>query len=227
MPENIKMSENQKKIWNSAKNAAEKQGKKDDYAYIMQIYKNMSGIKKEASAGDLTRRIANKLKNIATFKDLIRATREKTLFDSQSVLRLKDKGFNQSSEIADLARTRRKLDDFIDMETNKMNSLNKYTGQNKDLNEKVKSALSEAKGNPDLFNKSNFARKKEIKRVQDAINDLKEAREELSNRIDQHRDNLGAKWNNSVGAVTGLYGVPIIGGYHGLKKIKGDKNKET
>lgn len=43
MPANVVKSERDEKLWNKAKKKAKEQGKGEDYAYIMGIYKKMKG----------------------------------------------------------------------------------------------------------------------------------------------------------------------------------------
>lgn len=176
---------------------------------------------------NLAKSIAEKLKNIATFKNVLRVSKEKSLFDSHSVLNLKNRGFNDSSEMADMARTRRKLDDLIDLKEQQMNNLNRYGGVNEKLHDKVKSLMQRAKETPDDLNKARRENQKRIKEIKDTLDELNDGRDELSKRIDGHRDALQTKQNNAIGAVVGLYGAPIAGGYYGIKKIKGDKNEEA
>jgi len=47
MPNNVVKTKKQEKLWKKAEKIAEKQGQKENYAYIMGIYKKMGGLKKE------------------------------------------------------------------------------------------------------------------------------------------------------------------------------------
>lgn len=237
MPNNVVMTKRQEDLWEKAKSQAEKQGQKENYAYIMGIYKNMGGLNKTAAVDILNRinpsqsqlmsRIANKLKNIATMRDYLRSAREYSLFKGGKRSALQAAGLTESADAVALRQHRDTADALISENARDLANLNRYRGSTSELEERVRNNILQLTRDPAPVLRGRASEFEMKKRTQNVIDELKTMRDEAQRKVEARRDELKRVRNNEAGAVLGLYGAPIAGIGYGIKKLKDRKSEQT